>query len=134
MSSDPERYLDGAGAPARRRNGVVRRREPQFGMVHRKVAAFEIEQSARAAEIVQQMAIDVEQIGFIAYCGNGMLVPDFGQQRTAWLLQRLSCLWLLWPAASAAYRVLHGLYSGLRLASIKAQQTAIRRELRPNGS
>jgi hypothetical protein len=44
-----------------------------------KVAAFQIEQATRAAEIVQQMAIDMEQIGIIANAGDDVLVPDFGK-------------------------------------------------------
>ena len=79
--------LDGAGPPVRGRNRMVRRRECQFRIVDRKAAAFEIEQAARAAEIVQQMAIDMEQIGIIADSGDDMLVPDLGQQRTAGLFQ-----------------------------------------------
>ena len=89
--------LDGAGPPARRRNGVVRRRESQFRIVHRKAAAFEIEQAARPAEIVQQVAIDMEEIGIIAEMRDDMLVPDLGQQCTAGLLQ-----WPVLPLASSA--------------------------------
>ena len=86
---DPQRRqqflpdLAGAGAAVRGRNRVVRRRKGQFGIVDRKVAALEIEQAARAAEIVQQMAIDMEQIGIIADAGDDMLVPDLGQHGAA---------------------------------------------------
>ena len=79
--------LDGAGPPARRRNGVVRRRECQFRVMDRKIAALQIKQAARPAEVVQQMAVDMEEIGIIAHSGDDMLVPDFGQQRAAGLLQ-----------------------------------------------
>ena len=53
----------------------------------RQVAALEIDQAARTAEIVQQMTIDMEQIGIVADAGDDMLVPDFGQQRSAVLFQ-----------------------------------------------
>ena len=53
-----------------------------------EVAALEIEQPARAAEIVQQMAIDMEQIGIVANPGNDMLIPNLGQQRTTALFQQ----------------------------------------------
>jgi len=51
--------LDGSGPPARRRNRVIGRRERQFRIVDRQITALEIEQAARAAEIVQQMTIDM---------------------------------------------------------------------------
>jgi hypothetical protein len=70
--------LDGAGPSARRRNRMVRCRECQFGIVHRKIAALEVEQAARPAEIMQQMTIDMEQIGIIANSRNDVLVPYFG--------------------------------------------------------
>ncbi|MGY4381408.1 hypothetical protein ACVWZ3_009047 [Bradyrhizobium sp. i1.3.6] len=62
---------------------MIGRREGQFGIVDRNVAAFEIDQAAGAAEVMQQMAIHVKQIGVIADMGDDMLVPDFGQQRAA---------------------------------------------------
>ena len=58
--------LAGAGPSARRRNRMVRRREGQFRIMHRQVAVFEIEQAARAAQIVQQVTVDVKQIGIVA--------------------------------------------------------------------
>jgi hypothetical protein len=57
-----------------------------------KIAAFEIEQATRPAEIVEQMTIDVEKIGIIANFGDDVLVPDFGQQRTSGLFQGISSL------------------------------------------
>jgi hypothetical protein len=60
-----------------------------------KVAVFEIEQSARASEVMQQMTIDVKQIGIVANSSDDVLIPDFGQQRTAGVLQWLSLLLLL---------------------------------------
>ena len=68
---------------ARCRNRVIRRREGQFRIVNTKVAALEVEQTARPAEIVQQMTIDMEQIGAFTDMRNNVLVPDFGEQRTA---------------------------------------------------
>ena len=69
---DPQRRqqfqpdLAGAGAPRRRRDRVVGRRKGQFRAVDGEIAALEIEQAARAAEIVQQMAVDMQQIGIVA--------------------------------------------------------------------
>ena len=75
--------LDRAGAPVRGRNRMVGRRKGQLGIVDREAAALEIEQPARAAEIMQQMAIDMEQIGILAQSRDDMLVPDLGQHRAA---------------------------------------------------
>src|ERR1700682_5530691 len=52
-----------------------------------KVAALKIQGTPRTAEILQQMTINMEQIGIIADMGDDVLVPDFGQQRTAGLFQ-----------------------------------------------
>ena len=129
---DPQRRqqllpdLDGAGAAMRGRNRVVRRREGQFGIMNRKVAALEVEQAARAAEIVQQMAIDMEQIGIVADMGDDMLVPDFGQHRTAGFFQGSFSLWLLRPAACTATRRFTRLaISGFRPPRIKAWQATL---------
>src|ERR1700749_1007074 len=81
--------LDGAGASARRRNRMVRRCERQFRIMDAEIAAFEIKKSARAAEVMQQVTVDMEEIGIIAHPSDDMLVPDFGQQRTTCLFQRL---------------------------------------------
>ncbi len=62
-----------------------------------EVAAFEIEQAARSTEIVQQMAIDMKEIGVIAEMGNDVLVPDLGQHRAAGVFQ-----WPILPLASQA--------------------------------
>jgi len=51
------------------------------------VAPLEVEQTAGTAEIVQQMAVDMEQIGIVPEMGDHVLVPDLGQQRAAGLLQ-----------------------------------------------
>jgi hypothetical protein len=53
-----------------------------------QLAALEIKQPARTAEIVQQMAIDMEEIGIVADPGNDMLIPNLGQQRTTALFQQ----------------------------------------------
>jgi hypothetical protein len=45
--------LDGAGAAARRRDRVIRRRERQFWIMNLEPAAFQIKQAARAAKIMQ---------------------------------------------------------------------------------
>ncbi|MGY3076027.1 hypothetical protein ACVWZZ_002398 [Bradyrhizobium sp. LM6.10] len=60
---------------------MIGRGEGQFGIVDRNIAAFEVEQAAGAAEVMQQMAIHMQQIGIIADASDDMLVPDFGQQR-----------------------------------------------------
>src|SRR3954447_17273639 len=80
--------LAGAGPAARRRNRVIGRREGQLRIMDCQIAALEIEQPARAAEIVQQMAIDMEEIGIVANPGNNMLIPNLGQQRTTVLFQQ----------------------------------------------
>ena len=49
------------------------------GVQHRIGAA------ARAAEIMQQMTVDMEEIGIIAELSNDVLVPDLGQQGTTGL-------------------------------------------------
>ena len=95
---DPQRRqqfladLAGARPSVRGRDRMVRGRKGQFRIVNFQIAALEIEQAARAAEIVQQMAIDVEQVGIVAETGDDMLVPDFGQQGTAGLFQGISSL------------------------------------------
>ena len=80
--------LAGAGPSARRRNRMIRRSKRQFGIMHRQVAVFEIEQATRAAQIVQQMTVDVKQIGVVADATDDVLVPNLGQQGSA---GRLHC-------------------------------------------
>src|ERR1700732_5392906 len=53
-----------------------------------EAAALEIDQTARTAEIVQQVAIDMEEIGVLAEVSDDMLVPDLGQQRLAVFFQQ----------------------------------------------
>src|SRR5260370_16931968 len=60
-----------------------------------ELTALEIEPAARTAEIVQQMTIDMEEIGIITDMRDDVLVPDFGQQRTAGLFQ--------WPVLLFAF-------------------------------
>ncbi len=96
--------LDGAGAPMRRGDGMVRCRECQLRIVDLEAPTLEIEQSARTTEIMQQMTVDMEEIGVFAHSRNDMLVPDLGQQRTAGYSQNSPPFWLLRPAAPAANR------------------------------
>ena len=117
--------LAGAGPSARRRNRMIRRCERQFRIVHRQVAVFEIEQAARAAEIVQQMTVDVKQIGVVADATDDVLVPDFGQQGSA---RRLHCRIL--PFFFFYGRLMHrhrpfctACYSGLRPNSLPMIKT-----------
>src|SRR5258708_9197875 len=72
-----------------------RRREGQFRIMDRKVAVLKIQEAARTAKIVQQMTIDMEEIGIITDMRDDVLVPDFGQQRTAGLFQ--------WPVLLLAF-------------------------------
>jgi hypothetical protein len=100
-----------------------------------KIAAFEIEQATRPAEIVEQMTIDVEKIGIIANFGDDVLVPDFGQQRTSGLFQGMSSLLALWPAASTANhrfarlifepQVVHQSITGSGSARAKPERSAL---------
>ena len=60
-----------------------------------QAAALEIKQAPRAAEIMQQMAIDVKEIGILAHASDDMLVPDLGQQSCGQAFPRQSSLWLL---------------------------------------
>jgi hypothetical protein len=71
--------LDGTGAPARRRNRMVGRRERQFRIMNGKTAALEVKEPPRATEIVQQMTVYVEKIGIIAKPSDDVLIPDLGQ-------------------------------------------------------
>ena len=71
--------LGGAGTAARGRNRVVRRGKGQFGIMDGKIAVLEIEQAARTAEVVQQMAVDMEKVRIIADAPDDVLVPDLGQ-------------------------------------------------------
>ncbi len=130
---DPQRRqqllpdLDRAGAAMRGRDRMVRGRESQFGVMNPEVAALEVEQAARAAEIVQQMAIDMEQIGVVADMGDDMLVPDLGQHRTAGFFQGIFSVWLLRPAAWRRYPPFcTACYFRLPPFHIKAWQGAVR--------
>jgi hypothetical protein len=65
---------------------------------------------------VQQMTIDMQEIGIIANLSDDMLVPDFGQHRTAGLFQSMSSLCcLLGPQLLPLTAVLQGLCLGLNL-------------------
>jgi hypothetical protein len=66
---------------------MVWRRKGQLGVMDRKPPALYIEQPARTAEVVQQMAIDMEQIRILAQTRDDMLVPYFGQHGAAGFFQ-----------------------------------------------
>src|ERR1700760_421553 len=70
--------LAGTGAAMRRRNRMIRGRESQLGIVNFQAATLEIKQPPRAAEIMQQMAIDVKEVGVLTHTSDDMLVPDLG--------------------------------------------------------
>jgi hypothetical protein len=79
--------LDCAGPTARRGNGVIRRREGQFGIMDLEASTLEIEQAAGPSEIMQQMAVDMKKIRILAYSGDDVLVPNLGQDCSARLTQ-----------------------------------------------
>jgi hypothetical protein len=112
---------------------MIRRRKRQFRIVHRQIAALEIEQAARTAKVVQQMTVDMKQIGIVADATDHVLVPDLGQQGSA---GRLHCrilpfFILLWQMAPppAAWR-------GLRSGCFPERDTVIKtyRRAGANGS
>jgi len=86
--------LAGPGAVMRRGNGMVGGRKGQFGIMDLEALALEVEQAARATEIVQEVAVDMQEIGVVADARDDMLVPDLGQHRATGLLQRLPSLQL----------------------------------------
>src|SRR5437764_5580734 len=117
--------LAGAGPSARRRNRMIRRCKREFRIVHRQIAVFEIEQTTRAAQIVQQMTVDVKQIGIVADATDDVLVPNLGQQGSA---GRLHCRIL--PFFFFHGRLMHrhrpfctACYSGLRPNSLPIIKT-----------
>jgi hypothetical protein len=91
--------LAGAGPAMRRGDGMVRGRKGQFRTVNFQSTPLEVKQPARAAEIVQQMAVDMKEIGILADASNHMLFPDLGQHRTARLSQGSPPFGFLRPAA-----------------------------------
>ena len=60
---------------------MVGRGERQVRAVHGDAAALQVEQAARAAEVVQQMPVDVQQVGIVAEVGDHVRIPDLGKQR-----------------------------------------------------
>ena len=74
---------DGGGAnPARSTgDGMVRRREGKLRTVNGQSALFQVEQAAGAAKVVQQMPIDVQQVGIVAKIGHHVGIPNLGQLR-----------------------------------------------------
>ena len=60
---------------------MIGRGERQVRAVHGDAAALQVEQPARAAEIVQQVPVDMQQVGIVAEVGDHMRVPDLGKQR-----------------------------------------------------
>ena len=53
----------------------------------RKSPALDVEQPARTAEVMQQVAIDMEEIGILAQACDNMLVPYLGQHGAAGFFQ-----------------------------------------------
>src|SRR5262249_13136167 len=94
-----------AGATMCGGNGVIRRCESQFRIMNRQSPALEIKKPARAAEIVQQMAVDMEEISVLAEVGDDVLVPDLGQHRTAGLSQGSSPFAFSRPRPAANHRL-----------------------------
>ena len=78
-SSHPVFLCRPARTPSKSHDPASRR---SARIVDRHVAAFEIDQATGAAEVMQQMAIHVKQIGVIADMGDDA-GPRFGQQGSA---------------------------------------------------
>ena len=70
-----------AGSCRRRRNHVIGRREGQLGTVDRQAAAFQFGESRRPAEVVQQVAVDMQQGRAVAEVDDDVAVPQFVEQR-----------------------------------------------------
>jgi hypothetical protein len=49
--------------------------------VYGKSALFQVEQAAGAAKVVQQMPIDVQQVGIVTKVGYHVGIPNLGQLR-----------------------------------------------------
>jgi len=75
--------LAGTGTAVRRRNRVIRSRECQLRVVNSEAPALEVKQPSRSPEIMEQMAIDMEEIRVLAHASDDVLVPDLGQHRAA---------------------------------------------------
>ena len=117
--------LAGAGPSARRRNRMIRRCKREFRIVHRQIAVFEIEQATRAAQIVQQMTVDMKQISVVADATDHVLVPDLGQQGSAGGLHcRILPFFLFYGRLMHRHRPFcTACYSGLRPNSLPIIKT-----------
>jgi hypothetical protein len=65
-----------------------------------EAAPLQVKQPARAAKIVEQMAVDMKKIGILADASDHMLVPDLRQHGAAGLLQDRPPFGFSRPAAS----------------------------------
>src|SRR4029079_2658139 len=83
---------------------MIRGGERQLRTVDPEAPVLDIEQPARSPEVVQKVSVDMEKIRVFAHVSNDMLIPNFGQHRTARLSQGSPPFDLLRPAASAASR------------------------------
>ena len=108
--------LGRAGAAARAGDGVVGRGEREVRAVHLDAAALQIEQPARAAEVVQQMPVDVQQVGVVAEVGDHVRVPDLGEQRACRHGERPVPMSLVLPTAE----------NGMRLVNVAASRACRR--------
>jgi hypothetical protein len=79
---------------------------------------------------VQQMTVDVEEIGIIANSRDDVLVPDFGHQRTAGLFQGRCSLLASQAGGVGRYPRYARLMFRLQPPPIKAQQATVRLERR----
>ncbi len=50
--------------------------------MHGEAALLEVEEAARATEIVQQVPVDVQEHGTVAEVADDVLVPDLREQRS----------------------------------------------------
>jgi hypothetical protein len=67
-------------------------------------SALDVQQAPRTTQIMQKMTINVQEIRILADPRDNMLVPYFGQQRTARFSQGTPPFGFLRPAARAANR------------------------------
>ncbi len=79
----PSAHDAGVGAAGRGGDGVVGRREGEARIAQPVAFLRDIQDRASAAQIVQQMAVDMEQGVVVAEIGDDVLVPDLVEERLA---------------------------------------------------
>src|SRR5689334_8516193 len=87
-------------------------RKGQLRAMNLESPALEVQQAPRPAQIMQEMTINVQKIRVLADTRDNMLIPYFGQQRSAGLSQGNPPYGFLRPAARLPLTAaLHGLCS-----------------------